>query len=143
MSVKMKPVSEIIADLNLEPYGKAHTKFASECMDRMNDKYVPYDNGGLVGSSYVDEECNIHYNTPYARYMYYGKLMVMENGKGAYYSPDYGFWSDKGKKKTLTDIDLVYHKPGTGPYWDKLMWTAEKTEIEKVMNEYIRQRGRE
>ncbi len=142
MSVKLKPVGEIITDLNLEPGGKAHNAFASECMDRMNDKYTPFDNGGLVASSYVDSDCNIHYNTPYARYIYYGKLMVMENGKGAYYSPDYGFWSDKGKKKKLTDRDLVYHKSGTGPYWDKLMWSAEKTNIENFMNEWIKQRGR-
>lgn len=143
MKIEMKSVSTISTRLGLEPYGKAHTKFASECRDRMNARYTPYDNGGLVDSSYVDEQCNIHYNTPYARYMYYGKLMVMDNGKGAYYNPEYGFWSDKGKKKHLTDRDLVYHKAGTGPYWDKLMVSAEMSEIEEVMNNYIKQRGRE
>ena len=144
MSVKIKPVSEIITDLNLEPGGKAHNKFASECMDRMNKKYTPFDKGILAGSSYVDSDCNIHYNTPYARYLYYGKLMVMENGKGAYYDPEYGFWSDKGKKKKLTETDLNYStsiNAQAGPYWDKRMWSAEKSEIEQVMNEYIRQRG--
>lgn len=144
MSVKLNPVSEIITDLGLEPGGKAQNKFASECMDRMNDKYTPKRYGGLVNSSYVDSECNIHYNTPYARYLYYGKLMVMSNGKGAFYNEDYGFWSKKGEKKTLTDIDLNYDKTENacaGPYWDKTMWSAEKEDIEKVMNEYIKQRG--
>lgn len=141
MSYKIKPVSEIIIDFGLEEYGKAHNYFAERCKDRMNARYVPYKNGALVGSSYIDEQCNIHYNTPYARYLYYGKLMVMSNGKGAYYSEDYGFWSKKGEKKTLTDIDLHYHKAG-GPYWDKLMLSAEKDELIQEMQDYISKRGK-
>ena len=142
MSVEIKPNSIIEIDLGLEPYGKAHNFFANECISRMNENYTPFDNGGLVASSYVDEQCNIHYDAPYSRYMYYGKLMVMENGKGAYYSPDYGFWSKPGAKKFLTDRDLIYHKAGTGPYWDKLMVSAEKDEILSVMQDYVNKRGK-
>lgn len=138
----MEPVNVIEMDLGLEPGGEAHNKFASLCMEKMNKTYVPKDNGALISSSYVDNECNIHYNTPYAHYMYYGKLYVMDNGKGAYYSPEYGFWSDKGKKKTLTDRDLVYHTPGTGAHWDTLMVNVEAEDIRKRMEEFVKARGK-
>lgn len=135
MKIEMKPVSYITTRLDLQPYGKAHTKFASECRDRMNARYVPYKEGGLVGNSRVDEQCNIHYETLYARFLYYGKLMV-DPETGSSYAKKY-------HKKVLTDKDLVYHKPGTGPFWDQKMVSAEMSEIEEVMNNYIKQRGRE
>lgn len=133
MAVKMEPESVIEMELGLEPYGEAHNFFASECRNRMNEKYVPEDTKTLIDTSYIDGECNIHYDQPYARYMYYGKLMVDPETGSSY--------AKKGHKKVLTDKDLVYHKKG-GPYWDQKMITAEGKEIEKVMQDYISKRGR-
>lgn len=129
MAVKMKPDSVIEMELGLEPYGEAHNFFASECRNRMNERYVPKKSGTLRDTSYIDSECNIHYDQPYARYMYYGKLMVDSETGSSY--------ARKGSKKVLTDKDLNYHEPGTGPYWDNLMITAEGKELEQVMQDYI------
>ena len=84
---------------------------------------------------------SITYESPYAQYQYYGKLMVMKNGKGAYYSPTYGFWSDKGEKKYLTNIDLQYHTAGTGSYWDKRMITAEGDKVIQEIQDELRRIG--
>ena len=99
MPVKMNPTSTIKANLGLEPNGRVQKFFTNTCYKHM-DKYVPKDEGNL--RTIVDVESNsITYESPYARYQYYGKKMVMSNGKSAFYSKDYGFWSKKGETKTL------------------------------------------
>ena len=61
----------------------------------------------------------------------------MEIGKGAYYSPDYGFWSEKGVAKQPTNIDLVYHTAGTGHHWDERMKSAEMDDVIDKVQKYI------
>lgn len=100
---------------------------------------MPKDIGNLRDK--VDKGVDyITYEVPYAHYQYIGKLYVMENGKGAYYSPDYGFWSKPKTKKTPTDTDLR-HDGITGAYWDKKMWAAEKDEVLKEVQNYVAKRG--
>lgn len=139
MPLQLKPNPVIIADLGLEPNGEVHAFFTNECYKAM-DKYVPYDNGDLRSNVDVQTD-KIIYESPYAKYQYYGKKMVMSNGKSAFYNPDYGFWSKKGEKKTLTDEDLVYHTPGTGSYWDEKMWTAEGEDVVRRTQNYFDKHG--
>ena len=136
LKIEMKKPQEIILRHNLEEGGKVQKFFTNTCYKHM-DRYVPYDDGNLRKNVSIEDD-KIIYESPYARYQYYGKLMVMDNGKGAYYSPTYGFWSDKCKKKYLTDIDLVYHTAGTGPYWDRRMVDAEADAIVKEIEEYMK-----
>lgn len=103
MPVKMKPTSKIIAQLGFETNGVARRFFANECYKRM-DKYVPQDKGDLRTIVDVNSEY-ITYEMPYARYQYYG---IREDG---------------------THQVQNYTTPGTGPYWDKKMWTAEGQDI--------------
>ena len=138
--VKLQPASVIKARLGIEPNGRVQKFFTNTCYKHM-DKYVPRDTGNL--RSNVDVDTNtITYESPYARYQYYGKKMVMSNGKSAFYSPDYGFWSQKGKKKKLTEESLKYHTPGTGPYWDKRMVSAEMQNVIKETQNYLDRGGK-
>ena len=62
---------------------------------------------------------------PYAKYQYYGKLMVSSTTGSA--------WS-KGKKKVLTDVDLKYSEskhPLAGAFWFKRMVADYKDKILK------------
>lgn len=105
MLVKMKPANVIIAKLGLEPNGRVQRFFTNSCYKHM-DKYVPMDEGNL--RTIVDVQPNsITYESPYARYQYYG---VREDG---------------------THQVKNYTTPGTGPYWDKQMWSAEGQEVVK------------
>lgn len=139
MPVKLQPVSVIKARLGIEPNGPVQKFLQNTCYKAM-DTFVPYANGDLRNEVDLSDPNYIIYEMPYARYMYYGKKMVMSNGKSAFYSRDYGFWSKKGEPKTLTDIDLVYHAHGTGPKWDERMWTAKGQEVIKQVQEYIKRR---
>ena len=131
MSVKINSLNQIANRLGLQKDGPAQAFLVETCYKAM-DKYVPRRDGNLRRQVELTHN-SITYASPYAQYQYYGKKMVMSNGKSAYYSPDYGFWSKKGESKTLTDEDLVYHTAGTGPYWDKRMLSVDKEKVVKTV----------
>lgn len=134
MSVKLKPVSVIEAQLGINPDGRASRAFAEICMAHM-DQYVPYRNGILRGSARVINNTDILYRADYAHYVYEGKKYVMDNGKSAYYSPTYGFWSKKGVPKHDSGESLTFRQGG--PHWDKTMWSAEGEDCIRELRKYI------
>lgn len=136
MPVKMQPTSEIKARLGITPSGRVQKKFQSLCY-RYMDKYVPRYEGNLRKNVDLSNPTEIVYNSPYAHYQYEGKLYVMDNGKGSYYSPKYGFWSDKGMPKHDSGKPLTYHTGGTGDHWDKRMVSAEMGDLVKDLQAYI------
>ncbi len=76
--------------------------------------------GTIIGSG------EIYYLSPYARYQYYGKLMVSSVTGSAYASA--------GESKVLTDIDLVHQKSVhalAGPFWFERMKKEKGAEILK------------
>ena len=134
MAVKMQPTSEIKARLGITPSGRVQKKFQNLCY-RYMDKYVPRREGFLRELVDLSDPTQIVYISPYAHYQYEGKLYVMDNGKGAYYSPTYGFWSAKGKKKHDSGR-MLNHNIG-GPHWDKQMVSAEMGDLVKELQAYI------
>lgn len=140
MPVRINSLNKIKKRLKINDNGSAQAFLVETCYKHM-DKYVPMDEGNLRTNVSLTTN-TITYESPYARYQYYGKKMVMSNGKSAYYSPDYGFWSKKGEKKIATNEDLVYHTPGTGSYWDKRMLSAEKKDVIKEVKNFIKNGGK-
>lgn len=61
------------------------------------------------------------WDSPDANYLYEGKLMVDPISlKGAFYSPDYGFWSRPNTQKIIDpqNRDLTFHGGGKrGDHW--------------------------
>lgn len=111
MPVKIQPTSVIKARLGLEPNGRVQKFFTSTCAKHM-DKYVPKDEGNL--RTIVDiESDSITYESPYARYQYYG---MRDDG---------------------THVVQNYTTPGTGPYWDKRMVSAEMQDVVREVQNYI------
>lgn len=104
MPVRIKPTSVIKAKLGLQENGYVQSFFVSECAREM-DRFVPMDEGNL--RLYKIDGRFINYNQPYAEIQYYGII----NGKPI--------------------PEDHYTTPGTGPYWDKKMWTAKGDDITK------------
>lgn len=116
MPVKMQPTSVIKARLGIEPNGRVQKFFTNTCYKHM-DKYVPKDEGNL--RTIVDiQPDSITYESPYARYQYYG---VREDG---------------------THQVQNYTTPGTGPYWDKRMVSAEMQDVVKEVQDYVNHGGK-
>ena len=105
----LKPVSEIKINLGIEPNGRTQKFFTDTCAKHM-DKYIPKDLGNLRGN--ISKTANsITYESPYAHAQYVGYT--------------------KGPVRNYTT-------PGTGPYWDKRMKSAEMQKIVKEVQNYVK-----
>ena len=116
MSVKLQPTSVIKANLGIEPNGRVQKFFTNTCYKYM-DKYVPKDEGNLRTIVSILPS-KIIYESPYARYQYYG---VREDG---------------------THKVRNYTTPGTGTYWDKRMVSAEMQDVVREVQDYINRGGK-
>ena len=120
MSVKIQPTSVIKAELGINPNGPVQEFFTSTCY-RYMDKYVPMSDTIHKGDlrSIVDIQSDrIVYQSPYASYQYYGE------------------------RKDKTHKVKNYTTPGTGPYWDERMWSAQKDEVLKEVQDFIKRGGK-
>ena len=109
----LKPISTIKAELGIEPNGRVQKYFTARCYQHM-DKYVPKDTGNLRENVILDSDA-ITYQSPYAHAQYVGYT----NGPV-----------------------LNYPTPGTGPYWDKRMVSAEIQDVVKECQAFINRGGK-
>lgn len=107
---------------------KAQTAVAIQAQ-KDTSPYVPARTGSLDQRTRVDEN-QIIYPGPYARYLYYGKLMV-DPTTGSSYAP-------KGTTKVLTDKNLVFNKAMHSQAQDH-WFEASKAEN---MNKWLRVAGK-
>ena len=136
MSIK-QPVNAYNGDMELvwntnfsavrsEQLHKAQMFVDSECI-RLMKPYTPFRNGILEKSATLGTVIGsgeIHQVAPYARYQYYGMLMVSSITGSSFAS--------KGEKKVLTDIPLQHDKskhPQAGPFWFERMKAEHKEDI--------------
>lgn len=124
MGAKLKPASEIKANLGIEPGGRVHKFFTAECARQM-DPFVPFDKGFLAGTVISNgvptknvKDTTITYEQKYASVVYYGK----RNGK-------------------KINIHTNKHSKAT-TYWDKQMWSAKSEEIIDSVQDYVNRGGK-
>lgn len=117
MPVKMKPTSVIVAEFGLKPNGKVQRFFQDTCYKEM-DQYVPRRDGDLRTIVDLSNPQYIIYEMPYAKYQY------------------------RGMREDGTHVVNHYTTPGTGPYWDKRMWSMKQGKIIKDVQNMIRRGGK-
>lgn len=111
-NIKLNPSNQIVSRLGLEAGGKVQKFFTNTCYKRM-DKYVPRRNDNLRLHVALQPD-SITYQSPYAHAQYIG----------------------------FTKGPVVnYTTPGTGPYWDKRMVSAEIGEVIEEVENYIKRGG--
>lgn len=112
---------DLVKSVGLDEGGKVQ-KYIDSFVLYHSEPYVPgkhiHDSGVVatkIGSG------KVIWDTPDANYLYEGKLMVDPiTLKGAFFAPDYGFWSRPNTQKIMdpTGRDLVYHGGGLrGSHW--------------------------
>lgn len=114
MPAKMQPTSVIRANLGIEPNGKVQKFFTNTCY-RYMDKYVPKDNGTLRENVTIDSN-SITYEQEYAHAQYIGEV----NGGAV----------------------VNYTTPGTGPYWDERMKSADMQNVVAEVQDFIDKGGK-
>lgn len=146
MSVKLD-ASKIKIRLGINADGDAQRFAVHTCRIHM-DKYVPFDSGTLA-TNVIEQPDRIMYQTPYAHYVYEGILYVdPDYGVSAFPIKDksgsiQGFYSRKDVTKIPSGKALNYNTSGhayAGPKWDERMWSAEKNEVIKEIQDYIRRK---
>lgn len=118
--------------------GKVQQYIDNECI-RLMDPYTPFLNGVLMESirlNTVIGSGKLVQATPYARYQYYGMLMVDPiTLKGSFYDPKTGrHWSRPGVSKIMDPKGrrLSYNtskNPKAGPHWFERMVADHKDDI--------------
>jgi hypothetical protein len=122
---EMNSLNQQLRDRGLQDYGQVQKFIDQECIRHMTP-YTPMLNGMLTKTATLGTRIgsgDIKQIAPYARYQYYGKLMV-SSLTGSSYS--------KGESKELTDVDLQYSKhqhPMAGPMWFERMKADKKEQI--------------
>lgn len=122
IKVKMKPVGTIISRLGLGASGDVQL-FVTNVIDRRITRYMPFRSGVLATKlKCIKSPREIEVIGPYARYQYYGKVMVGT------------------PPKTATDRDLHYDRtknPMAGPFWDRCLMATEGKQIAAEVQRYV------
>ena len=140
VKVDFSDAKKVLENHGLENGGRVQAFFTYEVM-RRSDPYVPFSSGPLKNTARITADMDgIVYNQPYARVHWYGKLMVDPvTQKGAFFSPEYGFWSRPKVKKELSDRDMEYQgAPLRGPRWVERSWLDNKDDIIRSTEEFAR-----
>lgn len=134
---KIKPTEVMLKERGLQDMGPVQRHIDETCIDHMAP-YTPFKSGVLEKSATINTKIGsgtIKQDTPYARNMYYGVLMVDPiTGKGAFYDPNYGFWSRPDVKKVPSGRELKYNAsvhPLAGKMWFERMKADRKEDILK------------
>ena len=128
VKLKMNPVNQIIRDKGLNASGDVQ-KFHTQNVLRRIQRYMPYRTGATIKVMIAQTNISkpeIVLDVPYAKYLFYGKVMV---GKAP---------------KKVTSIDLNYTKtknPKAGKRWDLALSAAEGNQIAADLQRYIERKG--
>lgn len=128
IKVEMKPVEQIIRAHGLDKNGHVQL-FHTMNVNRRITRYMPYRTGTLSTKlKLVKSNTEVEILGPYAKYQYYGKVMV---GKAP-------------KVATDKPLDQQPRSPGNdraGPYWDRALSAAEGEAMAADLQRYINRKG--
>lgn len=130
--VDLSSASDIAKKYGLAPGGRIQ-KMLNVQIATSSDRFVPFMQGMLKTSAYPLPASGtyIEWRTPYAQYLWYGKVMVDPiTKKAAMFSENYGFWSRPNIQKELSERDLKFSgAPVRGPKWALRAWDTDKDQI--------------
>lgn len=145
IKTEMQPIAQILKNHGLDSNGRVQL-YVTNMVNRRLSRYMPFRSGALATKlKYVASPTEIVVVAPYARYQYYGKVMVnAATGKGPALIPDVGYRFPKGSNLMVTDRDLEYDRtknPEAGPFWDRRLMSKEKAQMVKEVQDYINRTG--
>lgn len=116
--------------VSFERFGKRMDK-AQDALDAQVwediQRYMPMDTGNLIAETDVLNQSirgEVYLYPPdsdYGHYQYEGELYVDPvYGKGAFYNPEYGYWSRPGIAKVPSGKPLFYGRESVEAHWDEV-----------------------
>lgn len=147
MKVKLQlpSAAKLIRDKGLAPDGDVQRFHTQNVLKRIK-RYMPYVSGATYKITVAQTDINkpeIVTNTPYAKYLFYGKKMIDPKINASGFLTPEGWRSRRGSVKVLTAENLKYNKtknPAAGPRWDRALVAAEGKALVADLQEYIDRR---
>lgn len=145
--LEMHSADEILKEHGLDPGGDVQI-FHTQNVLRRIIKYMPTVSGMTIKATIAKTNVRkpvILTDTPYAKYLFIGKVMVNEKtGKGPAVIPGIGPRFPVGSTLVATERDLTYDRSKNakaGPRWDLRLFAAEGKAIAEDLQRYINMRG--
>ena len=147
MKVKLQlpTAAQLIRDKGLAPDGDVQRFHTQNVLKRIK-RYMPYVSGATYKITVAQTDINkpeIVTNTPYAKYLFYGKKMIDPKINASGFLTPEGWRSRRGSVKVLTAENLKYNKtknPAAGPRWDRALVAAEGKTLVADLQSYIDRR---
>ena len=140
--LQMNSVGQILKDKGLDVGGDVQMFHTANVLRRIK-RYMPFVSGMTYKVTVVQTNINRPYiitDTPYAKYLFRGKVMIDPvTGVAGFLTP-IGWRSRKGCNKVLTQRNLVYNKsknPKAGAHWDKTLSASEGKAMAADVQRYI------
>ena len=143
--LEMNPVHQILKDKGLDPGGDAQ-KFHTANVLRRIKRYMPFVSGMTYKVTVAQTDISKPYiitDAPFAKYLFYGKVMIDPKlGVAGFMTPE-GWRSRKNCVKVLTGRNLQYTRtknPNAGPRWDRALVAAEGKAMVADLQRYLKRR---
>ena len=143
--LEMNSVGQILKDKGLNETGNVQQFHTANVLKRIK-RYMPFVSGMTYKVTVAQTDIKkpeIVTNTPYAKYLFYGKVMIDPKlGIAGFMTPE-GWRSRKGCVKVRTGRDLQYNRtknPQAGPRWDRALSANEGKAMAEDLQRYLNRR---
>lgn len=146
VTLEMKTVNQLIRDKGMDAGGDAQRFHTMNVLRRIK-RYMPFRQGVTYKLTMIQtnvKKPEIITDTPYAKYLFYGKVMVDPKTNAAGFLTTEGWRSRKGIVKVRTSRNLEIFKgknPNAGPRWDKALSAAEGKAMAADLQRYMSRRS--
>lgn len=144
--LEMNSVAKILQDKGLNATGDVQQFHTANVLKRIK-RYMPFVSGMTYKVTVAQTDISRPYiitDTPYAKYLFYGKVMVDPKLRIAGFMTPEGWRSRKNVPKIRTNRDLQYTKTKNrraGPRWDIAVSTHEGKAMAADAQRYIDRKG--
>ena len=146
VTLTMNGLNQIVKDKGLDKAGDVQSFHTQNVLRRIK-RYMPFRTGATYKITVAQTDIRkpeIVTDTPYAKYLFYGKVMVdPKTGAAGFMTPE-GWRSRKGCVKVLTNRDLEYFRgknPKAGPRWDRALSVNEGKAMAADVQRFINRRS--
>ena len=146
--LEMNSVDQVLEDKGLKPGGDVQ-KFHTQNVLRRIKRYMPFVTGMTYKVTVTQTDTDrpeIVTDTPYAKYLFNGKVMIDPKINAAGFMTPEGWRSRKGCVKVRTNRDLDFKRsraknPQAGPRWDRALSANEGKAMAADLQRFINRRS--
>lgn len=132
-------LGDCLRTLGLEERGRVQQVVTNAVLE-LSEPYIPFDEGDLLASGHIENDTDVVWNTPYARYMWNEIVYEDPELHCAGFETENGWRSRKGVQKVPTERKLNYHNGALrGSHWaERMLQDGGQKEIEKMAREAVK-----